>query len=705
MKRLMLFAVAFGAARAAAEQLPMEHVLVSVPIHKKTAETALPVTVLSGEALQRQAAATIGETLGGKPGIASASFGPGVGRPVIRGQQGPRALTLQNGTLSADVSSLSPDHGVTVEPLLAESIEVLRGPATLLYGGGAIGGVVNVVDDRIPRAPVDGLTGGLEYRHDEATGMDSGVFRLEGGNGVLAFYLSGSTRETDDLEIPGRAIDEAALEKQEALLGGHGHEDDGGHTEEALESTDGYVANTDSDADTITAGGSYHFGERGFVGLAVSHLETEYGIPPGAHGHHEAEHEGEGHEEQEQGEQEEFVRIDMEQTRYDANLHLHDLGENIEVLRGFLTYTDYEHVELEGTDTGTRFDRQTWETRVEVVHTPLLGGVHGVVGLQWREDEFVALGEEAYVPRTDSSEVGLFLVEDFHRGDWTYELGLRTDWVERDPDADAADSQDFTSVSLSGSVLWSISPSWQAGLSLSRAARAPSTEELFSNVDASGPEGLVPHAATAVIEIGDPDLDEETSLNTDVTLSWAGSGSRAELALFYNRFSDYIFLFNSGRAVGDTPVYLYQQDNADFYGIEFESEFRLFGGDTGDLWFGLFGDMISGEFDDNGDVPRLPPSRLGARLSWSGDALGAWVSVLNAADQDDPGEFETETSGYTRWDAGVDYRWRLRESRELVAFLKWKNIGDEEIRLSTSFLRNYAPEAGESLEAGLRFTF
>jgi len=182
-------------------------------------------------------------------------------------------------------------------------------------------------------------------------------------------------------------------------------------------------------------------------------------------------------------------------------------------------------------------------------------------------------------------------------------------------------------------------------------------------------------------------------------------GLSAELALFYNRFNDYILLFNSGRVVGDTPVYLYQQDDADFYGIEFESEFRLVAGETGDLWFGLFGDMISGEFDDNGDVPRLPPSRLGARLSWSGDALGAWVSVLDAADQDDPGDFETETRGYTRWDAGVDYRWRLRESRELVAFLKWKNIGDEEIRLSTSFLRNYAPEAGESLEAGLRFTF
>jgi iron complex outermembrane receptor protein len=707
----MLFAVAVGAARAAAEQLPMEHVLVSVPIHKKTAETALPVTVLSGEALQRQAAATIGETLGSRPGIASASFGPGVGRPVIRGQQGARALSLQNGTLSADVSSLSPDHGVTVEPFLADSIEVLRGPSTLLYGGGAIGGVVNVIDNRIPRAPVDGVTGGIEYRYDEARDMDSGVFLLEGGDGAFAFHLSGTTRETDDLEIPGKAIDEAALEEQEELLGGHGDEE---HAEEELENTDGFIANTDSDTDAITAGGSYHFGERGFFGLAVSYYETEYGIPPGAHGHHKEEHGEEGHEEEheeehldehEHEEEAEFVRIDMEQTRYDANLHLHVLGDNIEVLRGFLTYTDYEHVELEGSETGTQFDRETWEARLEVVHTPLLGGVHGVVGLQWREDEFVATGEEAYVPKTDSSEAGLFLVEDFHRGDWTYEVGLRADWVERNPDAQSADSEDFTSLSLSGSALWNFHPAWQAGLSLSRAARAPSTEELFSNADATDPAELVTHAATATIEIGDPDLDEEASLNADLSLSWAGRKSWAELALFYNVFEDYIFLFNSGSEVDETPVYLYQQEDTEFYGVEFESEFHLATVAAGELALALSGDVIRGEFDNNGDVPRLPPMRLGARLSWMGDALGAWVSVLDAADQDDPGEFETETTGYTRWDAGIDYRWRLREGREVLAFFKWKNIGDEEIRLSTSFLRNYAPEAGESLETGIRFTF
>ena len=711
MKRIAFVALASASAVTVAEELPMEHVLVSVPLHKKQAETALPVTVLTGEELQRQAAATIGETLGSKPGIANSSFGPGVGRPVIRGQQGPRAITLQNGTLSADVSSLSPDHGVAVEAMLADSIEVLRGPATLLYGGGAIGGVVNVIDNRIPRAPIDGLQGGVEYRYDDASDMDSGVGRLEGGNGSFAFHLSGSTRETDDLDIPGKAIDESAVEEQEELLGGH--EEGGEHEEEEIENTDGFIANTDSDTDVVTGGFSFHFGERGYAGLAVSHLETKYGIPPGAHGHHEEHEEEHGdeeheeeehHDEEEHGEEEEFVSIDMEQTRYDGVMHLHDPFSGVEVVRGFLTYTDYEHKELEGTAVGTRFDRDTWETRLEVVHDPI-AGAHGVIGFQWRDDQFEAKGEEAYVPKTDSTEIGLFLVEDFHAGDWTYELGIRGDWVDRDPDARTTGSEDFSNVSLSGSALWAIADGWHAAVSLSRSGRAPSTEELFSNVDATDPEELVVHAATGVIEIGDPDLDEEISNNLDLSLGWTGERSWAELSLFYNDFEDYIFLLNSGQEVDESPVYLYRQDDAEFYGAELEGEVYLARMVGGDLSLTFTGDVISGEFDDNGDVPRLPPLRLGGGLNWTNGDLTTWVKVLDAADQDDPGDFETETDGYTRWDAGVDYRWRFADERELYAFVKWKNIGDDEIRLSTSFLRNYAPEAGESIEAGLRYSF
>ena len=376
MKRNLIALLVATSSAAMAQENRMEHVIVSMPIHKKTAETNLPVTVLTGEELRRLATTSIGETLELKPGLSNSSFGPGVGRPVIRGHQGPRNITLQNGTSSADVSSLSPDHAVAVEPLLADSIEVLRGPATLLYGGGAIGGIVNVIDSRVPLNRVDGVNGAVEYRYDDASEMDSVVGRIDAGTGNFAFHLSGSTRDFDDLDIPDEAIDEGAIEAQEELLGIEHEEGE----EEELENTDGYIANTDGDADVWTVGASYHFGERGFIGFSASSVETEYGIPPGAHGHHEEhghddedheeeEHEDEEHDEEHGEEEEEDIRIDLDMDRYDAVVHLHGLLPGfIDVLRGNFTYTDYEHVELEGAEVGTRFKRETWESRLELVH-------------------------------------------------------------------------------------------------------------------------------------------------------------------------------------------------------------------------------------------------------------------------------------------------------------------------------------------------
>ncbi|WP_439108046.1 TonB-dependent receptor [Congregibacter sp.] len=700
MKRTLL-AACIGAASQAMAQAPdtrIEHVLVTVPIHKKAAETALPVTVLSGAELRRLATSTLGETLGDKPGISNSSFGPGVGRPVIRGQAGPRTVNLTNGIAAADVSSLSPDHAVSIEPMLAESVEVLRGPSTLLYGGGAIGGVINTLDNRIPSERIDGVQGAVEYRYDDAPEMNTGVVKLEGGSGDFAFHLSGTFRDFENTSIPGLAIDEEAVEMQEELLGGHDEDHEGeDHEEEELENSDGFIANSDGDSDVFNIGGSYHFGDRDYIGFSYNSFETNYGIPPGAHGHEE-EHDEEDHDEEE--EEEEIIRIDLQQERYDTQLHMHDLIPGlVDVARVYATYTDYEHVELEGAEIGTQFSRETLEGRVELVRE---GDSHGVFGLQFRGDEFSAIGEEAYVPETDSLEWGGFYVQDFHSGDWQFEAGARLDYVERDPATGL--EEDFTSFSVSGSALYPISDNVNLGISVSRSERAPSTEELFSNLNNSEDE-LVTHAATGIIEVGNPNLDTEVSLNGDLSLTWQGQTSFAELTFFYNTFSDYIFLLNTGDEADETPVYVYEQDDAEFYGVEFESSFDLATVGEGNLALGFFGDMITGEFDSAGDVPRLPPMRFGSELSWRSDSLGAYVRVLNASDQDNPGAFETETDGYTRWDAGIDYTMQFSGNTELFAFLKLKNITDEEIRLSTSFLRNFAPQAGESVEAGVRLAF
>ncbi len=687
----------------------VEHVLVTMPLHKETAETALPFTVLTGDELRRSASATIGETLGNLPGIASASFGPGVGQPVIRGQTGPRVRVLQNGTTSADASKASQDHANAVEALLANSVEVLRGPSTLLYGGGAIGGVVNVLDNRIPTALPEEPTGGLSYSHDTASSMDVLVGKVEGSAGNFAFHLDAMYRDFDDLEIPGMAELEG-IDDHDDDHDDHDEDHDEEHGDE--EEVSGIVPNTGGEASSFTFGTSYHF-DKGFVGLSVARLENEYGLPAGAHAHghddedhdedHDEEHEDEDHGDEDHGEEEEGdITLDMEQTRYDALIHWHDLAPGIEVARGFLTYTDYEHAEIEGSgEVGTTYSNESIEGRLELVHKRF-GNFDGVFGLQASSGEFSAVGEEAFIPTTDYQEFGLFLVEDYHTERWIYELGLRYDHEERDPSTFSG-SQSFNSFSASGSALWNFQEDWQFGAALSRSERAPSIEELYSNLG-NDFDDLVLHAATNAYEIGDPDLDTEVSQNIDLSLRWSSGGSYASVQVYYNDFADFINLVNTGVEIDESPVRQFVQEDAEFVGIEFDSEFVV-GSMAGGFWsVGVFGDMTRGELDSGEDVPRLPPLRLGARLAWESERLSLWTRVLDADEQDRAGENETETPGYTRWDAGVEYHLPMGE-QNLNMFLMVNNITDEEIRLSTSFLRNVAPEAGFGVEAGLRFVF
>jgi len=298
----------------------------------------------------------------------------------------------------------------------------------------------------------------------------------------------------------------------------------------------------------------------------------------------------------------------------------------------------------------------------------------------------------------------VFLLEDYHADDWTFEFGLRYDRDELAPDTTAADDKSFDAFSLSGSALWDLSAQWQVGLALSRAERAPATEALYSNVENDDPEDWVVHAATSAIELGNTDLDVEVSNNVDFSVEWRVEDHFVSATLFYNDFGDYIGLLATGEAVDEVPVYIYEQRDAEFYGVEIDTDFALTTVAGGDLRLSLYGDSIRGEFDDGADLPRMPPMRIGTRLSWQSDRWRLWGGVLDAADQDRPGENEEETAGYTRWDAGIEYRWQS-SARDVLAFAKFNNITDEEIRLSTSFLRDVAPEAGRGLELGVRYSF
>lgn len=643
----------------------MDEIVISAsPLEEKSAGINQATNVLAGEVLHKEAAATIGETLKNQPGVTNSSFGPGVGQPVIRGQAGNRVKVLQGGLSAMDASASSGDHSVTVEALVAERIEVLRGPATLRYGNGAIGGVVNVIDNRIPDELPDEFKSAVEYRHNSANDQDSTVFVMDGAikyTGLVnwAWHLDGVYRDSNDLEIDGLA---------------QLPEDD----EEDHETTQGFIDNSETQAHNVTGGLSW-IGDKGFIGLSVSEYENKYGVPGGGHHHQEEEHQ-----------EEETVRIDMEQTRVDLKAEWQGIMPGIELGRFGFSYNDYEHTELEGGETGTRFTNEAFEGRVELLHQEFAGWT-GAFGIQMEDRQFAAIGEEAFIPKSDIQNTGIFWVGETSHGDWTYEVGLRLDRQTIDPDNDS--EIDHNTQSFSFGSLWQMTDDQRLSFTLTRAQRAPSIEELLSNG---------PHHATNSFDLGDDNLDEETSHNFEFGYRYEGPVN-LNLNLFYNSIDDFIFKRNTGEEnhEEELPIFQYEQEDATFRGAEASLEILL-----ATNWnVELFGDYVRAKLDNSGDVPRIPPLRYGIALDYSPNSQwNAGLRLTEVAKQSHAGDFEEDTDEYTRLDGHLHYHVDVAGSDWLV-FVKGNNLLDEDIRNSTSFLRESAPESGQSLEVGLRIGF
>ncbi|MGZ8242052.1 TonB-dependent receptor [Methylomagnum sp.] len=661
----------------------LDEIVVSAPLDRATDAFARPVTVLKGEELREQVGPTIGATLQQSPGVNSQSFGPGVGMPVIRGQTGPRVRVMQNGVGNGDVSNFSPDHANSVEPVQAERIEVLRGPATLLYGSGAIGGVVNVIDNRIPEKRVEKPLGGaFEQRYDSALDLTSSAFKLEGGQGNLALHIDGFFRESGNMQIGGWAIDEAAARATDPALA----------ETPVIQNTKNYVPNTNARAKGGTVGLSW-VGDDGFVGASINRLENNYGIPPdGAGG--------------------ERIRVDLQQTKYDFRAGLNNPFEFAESLKLKFGYTDYKHSELEGGAVGTTWLNESYETRLELKHQPL-GPVRGVVGFQSINSDFGAFGEEAVVPQSAIDTYGLFAVESMDFGPVTYELGARVEHQSITPQGRPA--RDFLPVSGSASALWKVDDSNQLSLAFTQSQRAPSVQELFTN-------GV--HHATRSFEIGDATLGKEVSYNLDLGYRFKRDWLRAELNLFHNWVNNYIYQRNTGQLyagedheedhVGGEehhhneglPILQASQADAIFKGFEAKLLFPLMENKYGVLDVTLFSDYTRGEFVNGGDVPRMPPLRYGLQLDYAFD--DHWSSNLRLTRgerQDNPGANESETPAYVLLNLGVQYQAKAWEQADVLVFAKANNLLDENIRNSTSYLRNFAPEPGRGAEVGLRVSY
>lgn len=670
---LLTAAIAPAAYAIEQDTVELDEVVVTAPLQDKASESAVPVTVLSDDELRMKVGHSIGDTLKNELGISSQSFGPGVGTPVIRGQAGPRVRVLNNGIGSNDASAISPDHATSVEPLLAERIEVLRGPATLLYGSGAMGGVVNVIDNRIPGKLPDKLLGGaLEQRFDSTSDETSTTMKLEGGQGNIAYHLDGFYRNRNNLDIGGRGIDTAAVAITDPSL-------------TVVDNPKGFLNNTGAEAISGSAGLSW-VGEPGFAGASINHLENNYGIAPDGTG-------------------EETVVMELRQDKYDFKSELKDPFRFAKSLRARLGYTDYQHTEVANGEPGAFFTNKSYEGRIELVHQDL-GPFQGVVGFQAQSSDFNAIEKltgNSIVPHSDINSYGVFGVESFDIGKVKYQLGLRVEQTDIAPDGFA--NLSYTPVSASTSALWKLDDRNSLNLAVTRSSRAPNVQELLSN-------GF--HDATRSFEVGDINLKEETSYNLDLGYRFKSKWLRAEFDLFHNWAVDYIAQQRTGQFVDQdgnpcvidcVPLVTAIQKNATFKGYEAKLIFPMMENHYGFLDLTLFSDYTRGQFQDGSDVPRMPPLRYGIQLDYGKDDLTSYLRFTRAESQTYAGDFETPTDSYFLLNTGAQYKINAYKDAELMVFAKGNNLLDENIRNSTSYLRNFAPEAGRGAEIGFRVSY
>lgn len=646
---------------------------------------------LSGDELVRDLRPQIGDTLVRLPGVSATSFTPGASRPVLRGFQGERVRVLTDGIGSIDVSNTSADHAVTIDPLTAERIEVLHGPAVLLFGSQAIGGAVNVLDKRIPRrVPDEDIHVDVIASYGSSTDERSvgGAVDAPLGGGFVA-HVDGSHRKTNDVKVGGYVLSPDLRAEQLDIAA---EEEAEGHADEAAEARElanlrGRVPSSATETTTY-AGGLSFIRDGGSIGFSVSRYESDYGIPsrPGAeHAHGDEAEEGHGHGE-------EAVAIGLRQTRADLRAEV-ETGGFVEKLRARVGFADYSHTEFEGDEVGTVFQTQGIEGRLEAIQANR-DGWRGVTGMQFFNRDFAAIGAEAFVPQNLTSQIGFFTLQEVGLGRWDVEGALRyerTDITSRV----AGFGRDYSAFSAAAGLSYDLGHRTLVGVSISRAERAPSAEELLSNG---------PHIATQAFEVGNPDLRTEKSWGGEVYLRGQSRGIRFSLSAFGNRFNDYIFEAATGEEEDGLPVFRYNQEDATYYGVEGEISAPV--AQAGGFRFvaDMVGDYVRAKMEGDGNVPRIPPLRLLGGLEAQSEGLDGRVEVEWNADQQKVAAFETPTDGFTMINASLAWRpWGRDRNVSLV--LSASNIFDVEARRHASFTKNYVPLAGRDLRASLRLSF
>ncbi len=657
-------------------------------------------SVLEINDIQRDAVnGQIGDLLAKLPGVSSTSFAPGSSRPVLRGQQGERVRVLIDGVGTADVSNTSVDHATTIEPITVERIEVLRGPAVLLYGSQAIGGAVNVIDKRIPtRMPDEAFHLDAFAGIDSATNLRTGAASLDVGVGSnLVFHVDGSWRKTGNAEIGGFQLSPSLRAE---LLEEAAEKEADGELAEAAEFREaaaqrGFIPNSDVESWTLNAGFGLVLGESTF-GAAIGWYDTNYGVikRPGLKHEHGGDHDHDHDHDHDDEEGEENVRIDLRQFRADFRGDVY-LGEGaFERLKMRVGYSDYTHTEFEGPgEVGTVFESKSIEARAELVQNTG-GTLRGATGVQYLHRDFFAVGEEAYVPPNLTDQVAVFTLQELAVGPFQIEAAARGEFTKVKAQTLGIE-RDYDTFSGALGLVYEGIEGVRVGINGSRVARAPSAEELFSDG---------PHIATQAFEVGDPNLRTERAWGLEAFARGRIGAGTFNLSAYRQWFDKYIFLSETGEEEDDLPVFEYLQQDANFWGFEAELNYPII--DTGSfrLLTDLRASYVEAELADNTAVPRIPPLSLLGALEAQTGAFDVRGEVQWFDEQNRVTGFETPTDSFTLVNAMVAWR-PLADNRNVTVLLAADNIFDVNGRRHASFTKDFVPLLGRNLRASVRLSF
>ena len=661
-----------------------EEIVVTGALIRAREDVLSGVAVIQAQELAQALRPSIGETLQNIPGVSATSFGPSASRPVLRGLQGERVRVLTDGIGAIDVSNTSVDHAVVVNPLLAERIEVLRGPQSLLYGASAIGGVVNVTDRRLPtKVPSEKVHIGAIASYGSAANERS----LSASTDVLiaenlVFHADGSWSKSDDLRIGGFALSPALRTQARAssLLPTDPGSDIDFASNAALAGT---LPNTSARAWTAGVGATY-VNDGGAIGIAYSHTDNVYGIPvrfatlP--------------------GQEQEAPRIALKQDRIDGRAEINTAGSLISKVAFRMGYADYQHAEIEPDGTvGTTFYNKGVEARFELAQADR-GGWKGVTGAQLVIRDFDVVGDEAFLPKNSSAQVGFFTLQQYEAGQWNLEAGARYEHSRVTSKPLPGQTQfingrlGFDTFSAALGAMYEFTSSWKFGVNVSRTARAPAAEELLANG---------PHAGTESYEVGDPGLKPESVWSAEAILRGNGNRFSFEASAYHSWFSNFIYDNRTGAVVDGLPEYRLHQANARFYGFEVQGNYTL--AEFGDwkLKAEALADYVHADIDSYGPAPRIPPLRVKGGLELSSWKWDFKANVERVTGQDRVAPNEDPTPGYTL--ANIEVSWRpWGRDKPLSVLLSANNLFDVNARRHASYLKDYAPLAGRDIRATLR---